>query len=120
MKQFGGNGKTKTVSTVQQDIGSNSGDEGKITAVGVQGKDSLHASSNSNNESNDDEIKRNELFHIRFVSKHTTIDTLFDLGSHVKLISEALVKNMGLETKPHPKPYPLGWVCDKEKLNVTK
>jgi hypothetical protein len=36
------------------------------------------------------------------------------------LISEALVKNMGLETKPHPKPYPLGWVCDKEKLNVTK
>jgi hypothetical protein len=27
---------------------------------------------------------------------------------------------MGLETKPHPKPYPLGWVCDKEKLNVTE
>jgi hypothetical protein len=27
---------------------------------------------------------------------------------------------MGLETKPHPNPYPLGWVCDKEKLNVTK
>jgi hypothetical protein len=36
------------------------------------------------------------------------------------LISEALVKKMGLETKPHPKPYPLGWVCDKAKLNVTK
>jgi hypothetical protein len=27
---------------------------------------------------------------------------------------------MGLVTKPHPKPYPLGWVCDKVKLNVTK
>jgi hypothetical protein len=27
---------------------------------------------------------------------------------------------MGLETKPHLNPYPLGWVCDKEKLNVTK
>jgi hypothetical protein len=27
---------------------------------------------------------------------------------------------MGLETKPHPTPYPLGWVCDKAKLNVTK
>jgi hypothetical protein len=27
---------------------------------------------------------------------------------------------MVLETKPYPKPYPLGWVCDKEKLNVTK
>jgi hypothetical protein len=91
-----------------------------ITMVGVQGKDSLHASSNSNNESHDDEIKRNELFHIRVVSKHTKIDTLFDPGSQVNLISEALVKKMGLETKPHPKPYPLGWVCDKEKLNVTK
>jgi hypothetical protein len=27
---------------------------------------------------------------------------------------------MGLVTKPHPKTYPLGWVCDKEKLNVNK
>jgi hypothetical protein len=27
---------------------------------------------------------------------------------------------MGLETKPHLKSYPLGWVCDKEELNVTK
>jgi hypothetical protein len=105
---------------VQQDLGSDSGDEGKITAVGVQGKHSLHASSNSNNESHDDERKRNELFHIRVVSKHTKIDTLFDLGSQLNLISKALVKKMGLEMKPHPKPYPLGWVCDKEKLNVTK
>jgi hypothetical protein len=27
---------------------------------------------------------------------------------------------MGLKTKSHPKPYPLGWVCNKAKLNVTK
>ena len=27
---------------------------------------------------------------------------------------------MGLESTPYPKPYPLGWVCDKAKLNVTK
>ena len=105
---------------MQQDLGSDSGDNGKITAVGVQGKDSIHASSSSNNESHDDERNRNELFHIRVVSKHTKIDTLFDPGSQVNLIYEALVKNMGLETIPHPKPYPLGWVCDKQKLNVTK
>jgi hypothetical protein len=104
---------------VQQDLSSNSGYERKITAVGVQGKDSIHASSSSNNESCVDERKRNDLFHIRVVSKHTNIDTLFDLGSQVNLISEALVNKMGLETKPHPKPYPLGWVCDKAKLNVT-
>jgi hypothetical protein len=34
-KQFGGKGKTKIVATVQQDLGSNSGDEGNIIAVGV-------------------------------------------------------------------------------------
>jgi hypothetical protein len=45
---------------------------------------------------------------------------LFDPGSQVNLIFESLVKNMGLETKPRPKTYPLGWVCDKAKLNVTK
>jgi hypothetical protein len=105
---------------VQQDLGSDLGDEGNITTVGVQGKYSLHASSSSNDESYVDEHKRNSLFHIRVVSKHTKIDTLFDSGSQVNLISEALVKKMGLETKPHLKPYPLGWVCDKEKLNVTK
>jgi hypothetical protein len=98
---------------VQQDLGSYSGDEGKITTAGVQGKDSLHASSSSNDESHNDERKRNRLFHIRFVSKHTNIDKLFDPGSQVNLISEALVKKMGLETKPHPKPYPLVWVCYK-------
>ena len=27
---------------------------------------------------------------------------------------------MILETKPHPNPYPHGWVCDNSKLNVTK
>ena len=77
-KQFSGKGRTKTVATVQQDLGSDLGDEAKITAVGVQVKYSLHASCSSNDESHVDERKRNELFHIRVVSKHTKIDTLFD------------------------------------------
>jgi hypothetical protein len=119
-KQFGGKGKTKTIATVQQDLGSDSGDGGNITTVGVQGKYSLHASSSSNNESHEDERKRNGLFHIRVVSKHTKIDTLFDLGSQINLIFESLVKKMGVETKPHMNPYPLGWVYDREKNNVTK
>jgi hypothetical protein len=25
-----------------------------------------------------------------------------------------------LETTPHPKPYPLGWICDNAKLHVTR
>jgi hypothetical protein len=56
-KQFGGKGKTKTIATVQQDLGSDSEDEGKIIMIGVQGKYSLHASSSSNNESHDEERK---------------------------------------------------------------
>jgi hypothetical protein len=40
---------------VKQDLGFDLVDEGKISAVGVQHKYSLHPSSNSNNESHDDE-----------------------------------------------------------------
>jgi hypothetical protein len=77
---------------MKQDLGFDSEDEEKITTIGVQGKYSLHACLNSNNEYHDDQRKMNELFHIRVVSKHTKIDTLFDLSSQVNLISEALVK----------------------------
>jgi flagellar basal body-associated protein FliL len=66
---------------VQQDIGSNLGDKENITVVRVQVKYSLHSSSNSNNVSHYDDKKRNELFHIRVVSEHTKIDTLFYPGS---------------------------------------
>jgi hypothetical protein len=64
--------------------------------------------------------KRNELFHIRVITKHTKIDTLIDGGSQVNLISEEVVKHLGLETKPHKKPYPLGWVCKDNRLQVAK
>jgi hypothetical protein len=92
----------------------------KITAVGVQGKVSSHASSSSTIPSPEIEMKKSELFHIRVVSKHTKVDTLFDLGSQINLMSEVTIKNLGLETIPHPKPYPLGWVCDDAKLQVTR
>ena len=103
-------------------MGSDSGDKTMIIAVGIKIKDSkAYTSTSSHSVDNDnDERKRNEIFHIRFISKHTKIDTLFDSGSQVNMISEAIVKKLGLETKPHKNPYPLGWVCDKTKLQVTK
>ena len=64
--------------------------------------------------------ERNELFRIRVISKNNKIDTLFDSGSQVNLIFETIVKKLGLQKKPHEKPYPLGWVCDKTKLQVTR
>jgi hypothetical protein len=45
---------------------------------------------------------------------------LFDSGSQANLISEETVKKLKLETSPHPKPYPLGWICDNAKLQVTR
>jgi hypothetical protein len=122
-KKFGNKGKPKTVATIQHDLGSDSGDETKITAMGYQGKGSIastSSSSSSNLNETQQEKERIELFHIRVVSKHTKIDTLFDTGSQANLISEDTVKKLNLETIPHPKPYPLGWICDNAKLQVTR
>ena len=67
-----------------------------------------------------DERKSSELFHTQVISKHTNTDTLFDNASQVNLISKENVKTLGLETKPHPKSYPLGWVYQNAKLHVSK
>eukprot|EP00253_Pinus_taeda_P004927 PITA_04927 len=120
-KKFGGKEK-KNVAAIQKDLGLDSGDETIVTTIGIKGKDSKASTSNSaqsvDNENN--ERERNELFHIKVISKHDKIDTLFDSGSQVNLISETIVKKLGLQTKPHEKPYPLGLVCDKTKLQVMR
>ena len=120
-KKFGGK-ERKNDAAIQQGLGSDSGDETTVTTTGIKDKDSEASTSNSaqsvDNESN--ERERNELFLIRLIYKHNKIDTLFDSGSQVNLISETIVKKLGLQTKPHEKPYPLGWVCDKTKLQVTR
>jgi hypothetical protein len=90
---------------------------------GYQGNGSIASTSSSSNNNINvtrQEKERIELFHIRVVSKHTKIDTLFDIGSQANLISEETVKKLKLETIPHPKPYPLGWICDNDKLQVTR
>jgi hypothetical protein len=64
--------------------------------------------------------KRNELFHIRVIVNHKKIVMLFDSGSQVNIISEAIVKILGLKMEPHPMPYPLGWVWKDTQLQVSK
>lgn len=54
------------------------------------------------------------------ISKHNKIDTLFDSGSQVNIISKNIVKSLNLETIPHHKPYPFGWACDNAQLQVTR
>jgi len=113
-KKFDGN-KKKTVAAIQKDLGSNLGDETTITTTSIKGKNSEAFTRNSTQsiDNEENERKRHEIFHIRVISKHQKIDTLFDSGSQVNLIFEAIVKKLGLLTTPHKKPYPLGWVCDK-------
>eukprot|EP00253_Pinus_taeda_P011092 PITA_11092 len=109
-KKFGGK-KKKTTAAIQKDLGSDSGDETTVTGIGIKGKNYEASTSNfaQSIDNEDNEKKRHDLFHIRVISKHQKIDTLFDSGSQVNLISEAIVKKFGLLTTPHKKPYPLGW-----------
>ena len=99
-----------------------SGDETTIAATSIIGKNYEASTSNSahSTDNEENERRRHELFHIRVISKHQKIDTLFDSGSQVNLISEAIVKKLGLLTTPHKKPYSLSWLCDKAKLQVTR
>jgi hypothetical protein len=86
-------------------LGSNSGDESKITTVGL---------------SSDDYEDICKLFHIRVILKHTKIDTVLDSGSHSNLISKEVVKQLGLTTKLHHKPYSLKWIRNNHKFPITK
>jgi hypothetical protein len=104
-------GKNNTT-TIVQDLGSDSDDETKVKTMGIKGIFSVASSSScaSSSKANviPDERKKNELVHIRVISKHTRIDTFVDNGSQVNIILEKVLKNLGLETKPHLRKYPLG------------
>jgi hypothetical protein len=89
-------------------LGSDSGDESKITAVGLIGK------------IGDGYDSRSKFFHIRVIMKHTKVDTLIDNGSQYNLISEEVVKQLGLNTHMHHKPYSLKWISTNHKLHITK
>jgi len=80
---------------------------------------SFHVFSSYSFSPSNSERKRNEFSHIKVVTKHKQLDTLFDSSSQVNLISEVVAKKLKLET-PHLKPYPLVWVYDNAKLQVTK
>jgi hypothetical protein len=109
--------------SLQPDLGSDSGDESKIMEIGIKGISTIKFNfsvQSAKLESLIDQKKRSEIFHVKVLVNHTNIDTLFDSGSQVNLISEEIVKKLGLNTTPHRKPYPLGWVCEDAKLQVMK
>ena len=105
----------KAIAAAQQDLGLDSGDERRITVMVMTGKafdtgSSLKTIASSSNINPSHEDKRVEFFNINITSKHIKIDTMFDSGSQVNLISKYLVKSLGLDRWNHPRPYPLGWI----------
>jgi hypothetical protein len=97
--------QTVAATTRPTDLGSDSGDESKVSLFGMTGKIGEGIDCRSN------------LFHIRVIMRHTKIDTLIDSGSQSNLISEELVKQLGLKTKIHHKPYTLKWISNNHQMH---
>jgi hypothetical protein len=108
-KWFKGKKGTQTVAMTSKpiELGSDSGDE-KISLVGMTGK---HG---------EDVDCRSKLFHIRVIMRHTKVDTLIDSGSQSSLISDELVKKLGLKTQMHHRPYTLKWMSNHHQMHITK
>ena len=120
-KKLNNKGKEKAIAIIQEDLGSNSGDETKIKAMGIKGKESISSTSISNcHTSTPNEETSIELFHVRVIAKNTKIDTLFNSGSQANLIFEDILKKLNLQTILHPKSYPLGSICKDTNLQVTR
>jgi hypothetical protein len=100
--------KIVAATTRPTDLGSDSGDESKVSLVGMIGKIGEGFDCRSN------------LFHIRVIIRHTKVDTLIDSGSQSKLISEELVKKLGLKTQMHHNPYTLKWISNNHQMHITK
>jgi hypothetical protein len=89
-------------------LGSDLGDESKVSLVGMTGKIGEEIDCRSN------------LFHIRVIMRHTKVDTLIDSGSQSNLISEELVKKLWLKTQVQHKPYTLKWISNHHQIHITK
>jgi hypothetical protein len=89
-------------------LGSDSSDESKVSLVGLTDK------------IGDGYDSRSYFFHIRVIMRHTKVDTLIYSGSQSNLISKELVKQLGLNTQMHHKPYILKWISNNHQLHITK
>jgi hypothetical protein len=120
-KKYANQGRKNTISaTIQVDLGSDSGDDTQVVAMGIQGINFVASTISSRSVDVNDESKRNEIFHTRVITNNVKVDTLVDSGSQANLMSEYVVNNLVYETKSHPKPYPLGWICGDNNLQVTR
>jgi len=58
------------------------------------------------------------LFHSQMWVKVSPLQFIVDSGSQKNLVSEEVVKQLGLSTTPHPQPYSIGWLHEGRDLKV--
>jgi hypothetical protein len=120
-KKYAKQGRKNTaVVTIQVDLGLDSSDDTQVVAMGIRGINSVASTISSRSIDVNDESKRNEIFHTRVITNNVKVDTLVDSVSQANIMSEDVVNNLVYETKSHPKPYPLGWICGDNNLQVTR
>jgi hypothetical protein len=59
------------------------------------------------------------LFHSHMWMKGTLLYSIVDSDSHKNLISDEVVKKLGVSTKPHSHPYNIGWLHQGQDLCVS-
>ncbi|KAA8550299.1 hypothetical protein F0562_001983 [Nyssa sinensis] len=64
--------------------------------------------------------EKEELFNVQIQIKQEVIGAIVDTGSQKNLIFASLVQKLGLDTIPHPKPYPLGWIQKDMELKIDR
>ena len=68
----------------------------------------------------DQDDPRERLFQVKMQIKTTLVDAVIDSGSQKNLISQSLVKSLGLTTSKHSCPYPLGWIQKEGGLDIVQ
>lgn len=67
-----------------------------------------------------DTDQRDQLFHTKCRVNDRLCSMIIDDCSCMNVDSSEMVKNLGLVTTTHPKPYALHWLDDGNKVKVTK
>lgn len=67
-----------------------------------------------------DHTQRNSIFKTRCTIDKKVCNVIIYSNSSENVVSKALVKALGLLTKPHTKPYKIGWIKEDIDTEVTK
>ena len=67
-----------------------------------------------------DEVQRDNIFHIRCHIQNKVCSVIIDGGSCTNVASTTLVEKLGLPVIKHPRPYKLQWLNDSGEVRVNK